>query len=96
MLSGAFPGNTETLYTFPQNPTYYLSDPSQFTADMQAGASTSNLGGGFSQDVQRVAFYAQDSWRIKHNFTLNYGLRYSTTDGLFVRRGAASYRIQDI
>ena len=87
VLSGAFPGNTETLYTFPQNPTYYLSDPRQFTADMQAGASTSDLGGGFSQDVQRVAFYAQDSWRIRRNFTLNYGLRYSTTDGLFVSSG---------
>ena len=23
-----------------------------------------------------IAFYAQDSWRIRPNFTLNYGLRY--------------------
>jgi Carboxypeptidase regulatory-like domain len=84
VLGGAFPSNTETLYQFPQNPTYYLTQPTtQFTADMNAGASTSNLGGGFSQDIQRLAFYAQDSWQLPHRITLNYGLRYSTTYGLF-------------
>jgi len=87
VLSGAFPGNTETLYTFPQNPTYYLDYPSAFSADMMAGASTSNLGGSFSQNVQRLAFYAQDAWRVRHNFTLNYGFRYSTTYGLFLASG---------
>jgi len=83
VLSGAFPSNTETLYQFPQNPTYYLTNTTQFTADMNAGQSTSNLGGGFSQDIQRVAFYGEDSWRLTHGFTFNYGLRYSTTNGLF-------------
>ena len=83
VLGGAFPANNETLYQFPQNPIYYLNNPAQFTADMNAGASTSNLGGGFSQNIQRLAFYAQDSWRITHGFTINYGLRYSTTFGLF-------------
>jgi len=83
VLGGAFPANNETLYSLPQNPTYYLNNPSQFTADMNAGAATSNLGGGFSQNIQRLAFYAQDSWRITHWFTINYGLRYSTTFGLF-------------
>jgi len=83
VLGGAFPANNETLYSFPQNPTYYLDNPSQFTADMGAGAVTSNLGGGFSQNIQRLAFYAQDSWRVTHALTINYGLRYSTTFGLF-------------
>ncbi len=87
VLDGAFPSNTETLYQFPQNPTYYLNNPAQFTADLNAGASTSNLGGGFSQNVQRLAFYAQDSWRIAHSLTINYGLRYSSTDGLFLGSG---------
>jgi len=87
VLGGAFPSNTETLYQFPQNPTYYLSDPAEFTADMTAGASTSNLGGSFSQNVQRLAFYAQDSWRVSRAFTFNYGLRYSTTYGLFSGSG---------
>src|SRR5271156_5383560 len=87
VLSGAFPGNTETLYQLPQNPTYYLNNQAQFTADLIVGASTSNLGGGFSQDIQRLAFYAQDSWRITQNLTFNYGLRYSTTYGLFSGSG---------
>jgi hypothetical protein len=87
VLGGAFPSNTETLYQFPQNPTYYLANPAQFTADMSAGASTSNLGGGFSQDIQRLAFYAQDSWQLPRRLTFNYGLRYSTTYGLFTGSG---------
>lgn len=87
VLSGAFPGNTETLYQFPQNPTYYLNNPAQFTADLIAGAATSNLGGGFSQNVQRLAFYVEDSWRATQNLTINYGLRYSTTYALFSGSG---------
>jgi hypothetical protein len=87
VLGGAFPGNTETLYRFPQNPSYYLSNPAQFTSDMIAGASTSSLGGGFAQNVQRLAFYAEDSWRATQHLTINYGLRYGTTFGLFTASG---------
>jgi len=86
VLGGAFPSNTETLYALPLNPTDYLADPAQFTADLAANASTSSLGGPFAQNVQRLAFYAQDSWRIR-NLTVNYGLRYSTTFGLFNASG---------
>src|SRR5271163_1154581 len=82
VLGGAFPDNTETLYLLPQNPTYYLDNQAQFTSDLVNGASTSNLGGGFSQNVQRVAFYAEDSWHASARLTLSYGLRYSTTFGL--------------
>jgi hypothetical protein len=87
VLGGAYPGNTETLYQFPQNPTYYLNNTGQFTSDLSAGATTSSLGGGFSQNVQRLAFYGQDSWRLTHGLTFNYGLRYSTTYGLFIGSG---------
>jgi hypothetical protein len=87
VLSGAFPGNTETLYQFPQNPSYYLANPSQFTPDMFAGASTSSLGGNFTQNVQRLALYAEDSWRVTQNLTVNYGLRYGATFGLFEASG---------
>ena len=46
---------------------------------------TSN--GRFSQNVQRLAVYAEDSWRAAGHFTLNYGLRYQATFGLFEASG---------
>jgi hypothetical protein len=89
VLGGAFPGNQETLYAFPQDPIFYLSQPpAVFTADRAAGATTTLASdGGFSQNIQRLALYAQDSWRISRHFTLNYGLRYQTTFGLFIASG---------
>jgi hypothetical protein len=88
VLSGAFPGNAETLYQFPQNPTFYLTDPAQFTLDYLAGATTTPAGdGSFSQNVQRLAFYGEDSWRATRQLTVNYGLRYQTTWGLFNASG---------
>ncbi len=82
-LRGAFPGNTETLYQLPQDPTYYLNNTGQFTSDLTAGMSRSSLGGGFSQNIQRLSVYGLDSWRWRDGLTLNLGLRYSTTFGLF-------------
>jgi hypothetical protein len=87
VLGGAFPNNTETFYQLPENPTYYLNNPGQFSTDLVNGVSTSNLGGAFSQNVQRLALYAQDSWRVSPRLSLNYGLRYSTTFGLFTASG---------
>ena len=88
VLSGAFPGNQETLYSFPNDPTFYVVDPSQFPIDYTAGASTTPAGNAsFSQSVQRLALYAEDSWRVTPHLTVNYGLRYQTTNGLFTASG---------
>lgn len=43
--------------------------------------------GAFSQNVQRLAFYGEDSWRASRHLTVNYGLRYQTTFGLFTASG---------
>ena len=89
VLSGAFPGNAETLVKFPQDPTYYVNQPaSVFLNDLAADATTTSAhDGSFSQNVQRLALYAEDSWRVTRHLTLNYGLRYQTTFGLFIASG---------
>jgi hypothetical protein len=43
--------------------------------------------GSFSQNVQRLGLYAEDSWRVSHYLTVNYGLRYQTSFGLFEDSG---------
>jgi hypothetical protein len=90
VLSGALTSNAETLVTFPQNPTYYLSPGNlpQFSTDYQAGSvSTLKTDGSFSQNVQRLGLYAEDSWRANSNLAVNFGLRYDTTFGLFIASG---------
>jgi hypothetical protein len=91
VLGGAFPGNAETLYSFPNDPSFYTQSPAnlaQFPIDMAAGAEpTPASDGSFSQNVQRLAIYGQDSWRLTPHLTFNYGLRYQTTYGLFIASG---------
>jgi len=100
VMSGALSANAENLTVFPMNPTDYLSNPQQFSVDLActpSGGLTVTPGttcsstpagdGSFSQNVQRLGFYAQDSWRVTHSLTINYGLRYDTTFGLFTGSG---------
>jgi hypothetical protein len=88
VLSGALSGTAETLFTFPQDPIFYLAKPSQFVQDYHAGSiTTSASNGSFSQNIQRLGIYAEDSWRLTPHLTLNYGLRYDTTFGLFTASG---------
>lgn len=88
VLSGALSGTQETLISFPEDPTFYLANPAQFSIDYAANAATTPAGdGSFSQNIQRLGFYAQDSWRIFSRLTLNYGLRYDTTFGLLRGEG---------
>jgi hypothetical protein len=55
-------------------------------ADVSCSATPAG-DGSFSQNVQRLGIYAQDSWRVTPRLTVNYGLRYDTTFGLFVASG---------
>jgi len=50
--------------------------------------------GSFSQNVQRprVSNGEDAKWRVSHHLTVNYGLRYQTTYGLFEARAEVSLR----
>jgi hypothetical protein len=91
VLGGELSANAETLYTFPHDPVYYTATSAnlaQFSGDLAAGASATPAGDGrFSQNVQRLAAYVEDSWRIAPRLTFNYGFRYQTTFGLFAASG---------
>jgi Carboxypeptidase regulatory-like domain/TonB dependent receptor len=98
VLSGAFASTAETLADYQNNPTYYVQNPGVFgtfapqcigfdATDNSTCAYTPAGDGSFSQNVQRIALYAEDSWRVSHQLTMNYGLRYQTTWGLFLGSG---------
>jgi Carboxypeptidase regulatory-like domain/TonB dependent receptor len=99
VLSGTFPGQAETLYVLTQNPTFYLTNPGQLTAELNClppfdgtncqTTSTPAGNGNFSQNVQRLGLYAMDTWRVTPELTVNYGLRYDTTFGLFQASGVS-------
>ena len=50
-------------------------------------SSTRAGDGSFAQNVQRLALYAEDSWRVTPHLTINYGVRWQTTFGLFEASG---------
>jgi hypothetical protein len=55
--------------------------PDTTCADTPAGD------GAFAQSLRRLGFYVADSWRVTPSFTINAGLRYDTTFGLFIASG---------
>jgi hypothetical protein len=73
-------------------PFYYVAPASQCNPEPSAASGitctyTPASDGAFSQNVQRFGLYAEDSWRALHRLTINYGLRYQTTRGLFEGSG---------
>ena len=102
VLSGALSSNSEVLYTLLSDPTFWtqsLGNIAAFGAILACNPAvppfptcpdtvyTPPGDGSFSQNVQRLGFYAQDSWRVSRHLTVNYGLRYQTTFGLFTASG---------
>jgi Carboxypeptidase regulatory-like domain/TonB dependent receptor len=105
VLGGAFAATAEQLIQYPLNPDYYVANPSQFyytspgsqcdpppDPSLNITCTFTPAGdGSFSQNVQRLGLYAEDSWRVSHHLTVNYGLRYQTTFGLFDGSGRSEF-----
>jgi hypothetical protein len=96
VLDGALTGTAETLLKYPHDPSFYVANPLLFYSNLQCAPpiptgisclATPASDGSFAQNVQRLGLYAQDSWRLKPNLTINYGLRWDTTFGLFNASG---------
>ena len=98
VLGGAFAATAETFAQYINNPSFYSQNTGVFgTFNPQCVNFTASDGstctytpagdGSFSQNVQRLGLYAQDSWRVSRHLTVNYGLRWQTTFGLFNASG---------
>ena len=95
VLRGALASNLETVFTYPKDPGFYVANPgvlatcSSSTPDPNCPSTITSgpRDGSFSQSIRRLGFYAEDSWRVTPSFTLNAGLRYDTTFGLFIASG---------
>ncbi|HEY6270581.1 MAG TPA: hypothetical protein VIX19_01155, partial [Terriglobales bacterium] len=100
VMSGALPGTAENLTVFAMDPTAYLINPQQFSVDLTCTplpglrvtpntncSTTPASNGSFSQNVQRLGLYLEDTWRATEHLTINYGMRWDTTFGLFMASG---------
>jgi len=95
VLRGRLTDNHETIFTYPQDPSFYVANPgvlatcSSPTPDPNCPTvkMTGPSDGSFSQSIRRLGLYAEDSWRASSSFTVNAGLRYDTTFGLFIASG---------
>jgi hypothetical protein len=100
VLSGALSGTAENQTIFPLDPADYLNNTAQFSEDLICGPNATpgtecndvpEGNGTFSQNVQRLGLYAQDTWRVTPSITVNYGLRWDTTFGLFQASGRSQF-----
>ena len=84
---GADCGGITNPLPFYYTPPADQCDPAPSTATGINCTFTPAGDGTFTQNVQRLALYAEDSWRASRHLTINYGLRYQTTFGLFEGSG---------
>jgi hypothetical protein len=76
-IDNFFPGLFSGSYTFNSYADFFNNNPFQYQQNF-AGAGTD---GPLSRpNVNEIAFYAQDSWRVTDRLTLNYGVRYDLFD----------------
>ena len=101
VLRGELAGNPETRFSYPQDPSFYVANPAVLAncpnplpaspdpnfPDCPTENISGPSDGTFSQSIRRLGLYAEDAWRVTPSFTVNAGLRYDTTFGLFVASG---------
>jgi hypothetical protein len=95
VLSGELAGNLERVFTYPQDPSFYVANPGVLgtcasttpNPNCPTVDATGPFDGLFTQSIRRLGFYGEDSWRVTPSFTLNAGLRYDTTFRLFIASG---------
>jgi outer membrane receptor protein involved in Fe transport len=76
-IDNFFPGNFSGSYQFNSYADFATRTPAAYSQGF-AGAGTD---GPFTQpNVNEIAFYVQDSWRVNDRLTLNYGIRYDLFD----------------
>jgi hypothetical protein len=95
LLGGALSASAETLLQYANDPSFYAANRSQFyfnlrcvnvPADVQCTVTPAS-NRSFTQNMQRLGVYAQDTWRMSSHVTLNYGLRWDSTFGLLNASG---------
>src|SRR5437879_4759694 len=77
VLRGELTGNRETVFTYLQDPSFYVSNPgvlgtcasSNPDPNCPAVHTAGPLDGSFSQSIRRLGLYAEDSWRVTPSFT---------------------------
>jgi hypothetical protein len=98
VLRGALSGTAEKVYKFPNDPSFYLTNMALFAAIARCDPSLPvavcpdasfmpQNDGTFSQSIRRLGFFVEDSWRATPSLTINAGLRYDATFGLFIASG---------
>jgi hypothetical protein len=76
-IDNFFPGNFSGSYTFNSYADFASNKPFSFT---QAFAGSGTDGPLSRPNVNEYAMYAQDSWRVSEQLTLNFGVRYDLFD----------------
>jgi hypothetical protein len=81
---------TDISAYFTCDPNAALGDPNNCIDIAGPGATVTaseGTNGAFAQSLRRLGLYVEDSWKAVPHFTLNYGVRYDTTFGLFTASG---------
>lgn len=73
-LGGFYYSGQYTANGLAGSPGYSFAD---FVLDQGASAAVGGVSGDNGQRQYRNAYYVQDDWRVRHNLTLNLGLRYA-------------------